>query len=667
MFLQFLVADNREEKKMGFIFLVVVLVFFQGFLISPISCLLNSDGLSLLALKASISTDPYHTLKSWLESDETPCKWYGITCNIQNRVTQVYLPNKGFNGYIPSELGALTSLQNLSLSTNNFTNIIPPRLFNATSLVSLDLSHNSFSGTINPNDIKTLTLLSHLDLSSNLLNGSLPDSLTLLPQISGTLNLSYNRFSGEVPSSYGEFPVTVSLDLRHNNLSGKIPQVGSLLNQGPTAFSGNPNLCGFPLSIQCPEAAGEDPRVPLNPNQNPNPNFSSTGSNISGKSRGISATVPIISAISVLLGVFSISVWLLRKKCVKVEGKMGKEKCDKGEEEEEDEEGQKGKFVVIDEGFSLELEDLLRASAYVVGKSRSGIVYKVVAGRLSGVTGVVVAVRRLSEGGGFWRFKEFISEVEMIGKIKHPNVVRLRAYYFASDEKLLVSDFISNGSLYSALHGGPSSSLPPLSWSARLKIIQGSARGLAYIHECSPRKYVHGNIKSSKILLDEDLHPYISGFGLTRLISSTNKTADLNAEKNNLAQKVVVSGFGSKSLSSPTSVYLAPEAQVSSSKMSQKCDVYSFGVAVLETLTGRLPDVGPENDEKGLESFVRRAFQEERPLSEIIDPALIHEVYAKKQVLAAFHIALSCTELDPEIRPRMRSVSESLDRIGSPH
>ncbi|KAI3837642.1 hypothetical protein MKW98_027001 [Papaver atlanticum] len=639
---------------MGFVFLVVVLVLFQGFLISPIYCLLNSDGLSLLSLKASISTDPYYTLKSWLESDETPCKWYGITCNIQNRDTQVYLPNKGFNGDIPSELGALTSLQNLSLSTNNFTNIIPPRLFNATSLVSLDLSHNSFYGTINPNDIKTLTLLSHLDLSSNLLNGSLPDSLTLLPQISGTLNLSYNRFSGEVSSSYGEFPVTVSLDLRHNNLRSH-------------NFLWKPNLCGFPLSIQCPEAVVEDPRVPLNLNQNPNPNFSSTGSNISKKSRGISATVPIISAIFVILGVFSISVWLLRKKCVKVEGKMGKEKCDKGEEEEEDEEGQKGKFVVIDEGFSLELEDLLRTSAYVVGKSRSGIVYKVVAGRLSGVTGVVVAVRRLRKGGGFWMFKEFISEVEMIVKIKHPNIVRLRAYYFASDEKLLVSHFISNGSLYSALHGGPSSSLPPLSWSARLKIIQGSARGLAYIHECSPRKYVHGNIKSSKILLDEDLHPYISGFGLTRLISSTNKTADLNAEKNNLAQKVVVSGFGSKSLSSPTSVYLAPEAQVSSSKMSQKCDVYSFGVAVLETLTGRLPDVGPENDEKGLESFVRRAFQEERPLSEIIDPALIHEVYAKKQVLAAFHIALSCTELDPEIRPRMRSVSESLDRIRSPH
>ncbi|KAI3914710.1 hypothetical protein MKW92_021884 [Papaver armeniacum] len=648
---------------MGFVFLLLVLLLL--FFISPISCLLNSDGLSLLALKSSITTDPTRSLKSWSESDETPCKWYGVTCNNQNRVTQVHLPNKGFNGYIPSEIGALTSLQNLSLSFNNFTNIIPPHLFNATSLVSLDLSHNHLSGTIG-NTIKTLSLLSHLDLSSNLLNGSLPDSLAQLPQISGTLNLSYNLFSGEVPASFGLFPVSVSLDLRHNNLSGKIPQVGSLLNQGPTAFSGNPNLCGFPLSIQCPEAAaaaGENPRIPLNQNQNPNPNSSSPGSE---KPRGISATVPIISAISLLLGVFSISVWLLRRKCVSVEGKVGKEKSDV-EEEKYDEEGQMGKFVVIDEGFSLELEDLLRASAYVVGKSRSGIVYKVVAGKLSGVTGVVVAVRRLSEGGGFWKFKEFISEVEMIGKIKHPNIVRLRAYYFASDEKLLVSDFISHGSLYSALHGGPSSSLTPLSWSARLKIIQGSARGLAYIHECSPRKYVHGNIKSSKILLDEDLQPYISGFGLTRLISSTNKPSDA-AVNNNLAQKVVISGSGSKSLSSPTSVYLAPEARLSSSKMSQKCDVYSFGVTVLETLTGRLPDFGPsENDDKGLESFVRRAFQEERPLSEIIDQALIHEVYAKKQVLAAFHIALSCTESDPEIRPRMRSVSESLDRIGSPH
>ncbi|KAK6945345.1 Serine-threonine/tyrosine-protein kinase, catalytic domain [Dillenia turbinata] len=278
---------------------------------------------------------------------------------------------------------------------------------------------------------------------------------------------------------------------------------------------------------------------------------------------------------------------------------MAKGKEENKEEKREEGEEQNGKFVVLDEGFVWDLEDLLRASAYVVGKSRSGIVYKVVVGRGSGVVEpTVVAVKRLSEGDGSWRFKDFDAEVEAIGKVEHPNLVRLRAYYFASDEKLLVSDFIKNGSLYNALHGGPSNTLPTLSWAARLKIAQGIARGM----------------------------------GLSTAFSVA---------------------------------YKAPEARVSGSRFTQKCDVYSFGIIIMEILTGQLPDAGPENDGKGLEGLVRKVFREERPLSEIIDPALLHEVYAKKQVIAAFHIALNCTELDPELRPRMRTVSESLDRIKS--
>ncbi|PWA88226.1 leucine-rich repeat protein kinase family protein [Artemisia annua] len=167
-----------------------------------------------------------------------------------------------------------------------------------------------------------------------------------------------------------------------------------------------------------------------------------------------------------------------------------------------------------------------------------------------------------------------------------------------------------------ACGGGPANPSPPLSWASRLKIAQGTARGLAHIHECSPRKHVHGNIKSSKILLDDDLQPFIS------------------------------------------------EARISGHKPSPKCDVYSFGIVLLEMLTGRSPDGGGlDNDGKGLESFVRKVFREERPLSEIIDPVLLQEVHAKKQVVAAFHVALNCTELDPEVRPKMRIVSDSLDRI----
>lgn len=626
------------------------------FLFTSLVSSLNSDGLSLLALKAAVESDPNRCLESWSESDATPCHWLGIGCT-RKRVTSIFLPNKGLTGYIPSELGLLDSLTRLSLAQNNFSKLIPYHLFNATNLLYIDLSHNSLSGSVPP-QIKSLKNLTHLDLSSNSLNGSLPESLVELKSLRGTLNLSFNKFSGEIPASYGKFPVMISLDLRHNNLTGKVPQVGSLVNQGPTAFTGNPNLCGFPLGNLCPEA--QNPRAILNPEENPeNPKGLTPvfydGNGDKHKEKIGSVAAPLISGVSVVIGAVSVLVWLVRRKWKTGEDKMGKEK----KREEVEEEGQNGKFMVVDEGFALELEDLLRASAYVVGKSRSGIVYKVVAGRGSGTLGsTVVAVRRLSEGDAPLKFKEFEAEVEAIGRVNHPNIVRLRAYYYADDEKLLVTDFIRNGSLYAALHGGPTDNLPPLSWAARLRVIQGTARGLMYIHESSPRKYVHGNLKSTKILLDKELQPYISGFGLTRLVSGTSKYASSITKKLISTQTVAV---GSR-ISTPNS-YLAPEARVYGSKFAQKCDVYSFGIVLLEVLTGQLPDAGPENDEEGLEGLVRKAFREERPLSEIIDSTLLTEVYAKKQVVAAFHIALNCTELDPELRPRMRTVSESLDRI----
>ncbi|KAI4300734.1 hypothetical protein L6164_034074 [Bauhinia variegata] len=431
----------------------MLLPFLICCLFVPVTFSLNSDGLSLLALKAAIESDPSGVLKSWSDSDSTPCRWPGVVCS-HDRVTQVSLSNKALTGYIPSELGLLDSLKRLGLSHNNLSKTIPSRLFSATNLVVLDLSHNSLTGPIPP-EIKSLQSLRHLDLSSNLLNGSLPEALSDLMNLVGTLNLSNNYFSGGVPESFGKLPVIVSLDLQNNNLAGKIPQVGSLLNQGPTAFSGNPGLCGFPLQNACPEA--QNPEIfrstqdPQNP-QTLNPGFPE-GQDAKAKDRGVSVIFPIISGVSLVVGVVSLSVWLIRRRWTIDEGKLGKQKLD-NEVDEEDGEGQKGKFVVFDEGFNMELEDLLRASAYVVGKSRSGIVYKVVVvGKGSCPVPTVVAVRRLSEGDATWRLKEFESEVEAIGRVHHANIVPLRAYYYANDEKLLITDFIRNGSLHTALHG----------------------------------------------------------------------------------------------------------------------------------------------------------------------------------------------------------------------
>ncbi|XP_078443352.1 receptor protein kinase-like protein ZAR1 [Wolffia australiana] len=612
---------------------------------------LTTDGLSLLALKTAISADPTQSLSSWAGSDRTPCYWAGVTCR-RGRVVAVSLSGLSLSGYLPSELALLTSLQNLSLSHNNLSGFIPAQIGALTALVSLDLSFNSLSGAI-PSEVGSLQELVHLDLSSNYLSGSLPPSIGNLPNLAGVLNLSCNRISGGIPAAYGSLPVAVSLDLQQNNLSGGIPQTGSLLNQGPTAFSGNPLLCGFPLKNPCQVSDGTLSGPVQNPILTP---FSAETET---KKKWSPAAVPVLVGVIAAAVVFVVLLhWLCRRR-----RGGGKEKPSKEKKVEEKREGQSGElFVPVDEGFGLELEELLRASAYVVGKSRTGIVYKVVVGR-----GSVVAVRRLSEGddgaaggdGGWRRRRDFEAEVAGISRVKHPNVVGLRAYYYAPDEKLLVYDYIPNGSLHGALHGGAASA--PLPWAARLKIVQGAARGLAFIHECSsPRRFVHGNIKSSKILLDEDLNAFVSGFGLARLASS--QTRKLSSS----SVQLVSSGVAQKLPGSPSSSYLAPEARAGGGGSTQKGDVYAFGVVLMEALTGRPPGAAAELDGEELEVFVRRAFKEERALSEIVDSALLHEVHAKKQVLAVFHVALGCTEPDPDSRPRMRAVSQSLDRLGGP-
>ncbi|KAL5991072.1 hypothetical protein ACLOJK_011978 [Asimina triloba] len=474
------------------------------------------DGLSLLALKSAVdpaySSNP--PFSHWNEDDTTPCEWPGVSCmNISStpRVVAISIPSKNISGYIPSELGTLVFLRRLNLHGNRFSGTIPDQLFNATSLHSiflysnnlsgplppsvcnlpriqnLDLSHNSLSGPLpsalkNCLQLQRLTLAENqfsgkipeviwpnlenlvlLDISSNGFEGPIPADLGELKSLSGTLNLSFNHFSGEIPESLGKLPVIVSFDLRGNNLTGEIPQTGSFANQGPTAFLNNPGLCGFPLQKPCKNPPEGTPKSRIPP----------AGSDSHSKRAlkpGVIILISVADAAGVaLIGLIAVYLYWKRKDSGQCsctgKGKLGSNGDGDGgrlcscwrrlsgnsselEESEKGEEGGgEGDLVAIDKGFTFELDELLRASAYVLGKSGLGIVYKVVLGN-----GIPVAVRRLGEGGG-QRFKEFAAEIQAIGRLKHPNIVRLRAYYWAQDEKLLISDFISNGNLGNALRG----------------------------------------------------------------------------------------------------------------------------------------------------------------------------------------------------------------------
>lgn len=687
---------------------------------------LNDEGYALLSFKQSIREDPEGSLNNWNYSDETPCSWNGITCKDQ-KVVSVSIPKKKLNGSLHPAIGSLSELRHVNLRNNKFFGSLPFELFRAQGLQSLVLYGNSLSGSV-PFDIGKLNYLQALDLSQNFFNGSLPTSLiqcrrlrTLdlsqnnftgslppgfganlvsleildlsfnkfgssipsdlgnLSKLQGTVDLSHNLFNGSIPASLGNLPEKVYIDLTYNNLSGPIPQTGALMNRGPTAFIGNPGLCGPPLKNHCStDASSPTSSFPYLPSNFP-PNTGETAGKTKG--RGLSKNAIIAIVVSDVIGICLVGLlfsYCYSRVCgcvmTKVENGYGFEKGGKGrkeclcfrkdESETLSENVEQYDLVPLDTQLGFDLDELLKASAFVLGKSGIGIVYKVVL-----EDGHILAVRRLGEGGS-QRFKEFQTEVEAIGKLRHPNIVTLRAYYWSVDEKLLIYDYIQNGNLATAIHGKPGMvSFTLLSWSVRLKIMKGVAKGLVYLHDYSPKKYVHGDLKPSNILLGQNLEALISDFGLGRLANIAGGTPILESSRmpsekipkrpqdNAPSEAAIINSAAN--LGSP---YQAPEA-LKVVKPSQKWDVYSYGVILLEMISGRPPIVQVGTSEMVLVHWIQLCIEEKTPFSEVLDPYLAQDADREEEMIAVLKIAMACIQSSPERRPAMRHVSDALERL----
>ncbi|TYI30113.1 hypothetical protein ES332_A05G362500v1 [Gossypium tomentosum] len=699
--------------------LVLALLCFHGVVVT---CL-NNEGYALLSFKNSIYEDPEGSLSNWNSSHDNPCSWNGIACKEQ-RVVSISIPNNKLRGFLPSALGSLFDLrhlnlrnnklfgafpvelleveglqslvlygnslseslpnqigklkylQTLDLSENFFNGSLPSSIVQCKRLRTLDLSQNNFTGSL-PNGFGTgLVSLENLDLSFNKFNGSIPWDFGNLSSLQGTVDLSHNLFTGLIPGSLGDLPEKVYIDLTYNNLSGPIPQKGALMNRGPTAFFGNPGLCGPPLKNPC----SLDTTGATSPSSHPLLQDNNSTGNLADKERGLSKGAVIAIIVSDIIGVCILG--MLLSYCCSIVCVCDNDKDDHGDGFEK---GRNGKgclcfrkveletlsedleqydLVLLDTQLAFDLDELLKASAFVLGKSGTGIMYKVVLD-----DGLILAVRRLGEGGS-QRFKEFRTDVEAIGKLRHPNIVTLRAYYWSVDEKLLIYDYVPNGSLALALHGKAGMvSVTPLSWPVRLKIIKGIAKGLVYLHEFSPKKHVHGDLKPSNILLDQNMESRISDFGLGQLAGIAGNSPIMQSDRmlsdepqERLQKSASSEATAIYSSTNLRSFYQAPEA-LKVVKPSQKWDVYSYGVILLAMLTGKYPVVCVGNSEMNLVHWIQLCIEEKKNLLDVLDPYLAPDADEEEEIIAVLKITMACVHSSPERRPTMRHVFDALERL----
>ncbi|KAH6802373.1 Protein kinase superfamily protein [Perilla frutescens var. frutescens] len=255
-------------------------------------------------------------------------------------------------------------------------------------------------------------------------------------------------------------------------------------------------------------------------------------------------------------------------------------------------------------------------------------------------TGMVIAVKRLNQDG-LQGHKEWLTEINYLGQLYHPNLVKLVGYCLEDEHRLLVYEFMPRGSLENHLFRR-TAHFQPLSWNLRMKVALGAAKGLAYLHSPEAR-VIYRDFKSSNILLDSNYNAKLSDFGLAK---------DGPIDGKSYVSTRVMGTYG----------YAAPE-YMATGHLTSRSDVYSFGVVLLEMLTGRrVLDKNLPSGEQNLIIWARPFLASKRRVLRVMD-ARIQGQYSPNAALKAASLAVKCLATEPKHRPTMKEVVAAIELL----
>ncbi|KAK4353127.1 hypothetical protein RND71_028645 [Anisodus tanguticus] len=545
------------------------------------------------------------------------------------KFTYMDISKNKFSGPIPKDFGYAAKMQYMNISENLFGCNLPENIWNVPSLqifsasysgligklpdfkgcqnlYKIELEGNNLSGSI-PWDIEHCEKLISLNIRRNSLTGIIPWEISAIPSITD-VDLSHNFLTGTIPSNFDKSSTLEHFNVSYNQLTGPLPSSGSIFSTfHPSSFVGNQGLCGTIIHNPC----RTDGKVDF--------------SNHSKKTDGALIVWISSAAFGVVLFVLIVAIrcfHLNYSRRFPCDNEIGPWK------------------LTAFKRLNFTADDVLESVTItdkIIGMGSAGTVYKA---EMSG--GEIIAVKKLWAGKHqketTRKRRGVLAEVDVLGNVRHRNIVRLLGCCSNNKCTMLLYEYMPNGSLDDLLHNKNKDANLVTDWFTRYKIALGVAQGICYLHhDCDP-VIVHRDLKPSNILLDGKMEARVADFGVAKLIQCDE------------SMSVIAGSYG----------YIAPEYAYTL-QVDEKSDIYSYGVVLMEILSGKRCVDSEFGDENNIVDWVISKMKSRNGINDVLDKIIGASCpRVREEMMLMLRVALLCTSRNPADRPSMRDVVSML-------